>query len=133
MREIKFRGWDKDAKEMVSWERLRTSRYNQKNEWSLAHKLDDVDIIDIWNVNEFKNTMMQYTGLKDNTGKEIYEGDIVKVPAYRTISFNYPEDIMEVIFDRWKFTLSIQCDFAWDELKILGNIYENPELLESTK
>lgn len=73
-------------------------------------------------------TLMQYTGLKDKNGKEIYEGDVLK---------NYANVNGEVIFVDGAFM------FSWDEqeevltlyeikmqrLEIIGNIYENPELI----
>ena len=81
-----------------------------------------------------KYKLMQYTGLKDKNGKEIYEGDIV--------SLFYETQISEVRFNSkygcWevKVQLSIHSQ-GWDllgnhlgESEVIGNIYENPELLE---
>ena len=113
MREIKFRVWDGQNKVMIN-------------------------DIDIWygigsRVDETANYLeiMQYTGLKDNSGKEIeiYEGDVVKpLDVNRANYIVYWGDacwnvecVQDVYFKRQHLT-----DHSW---KVIGNIYENPELL----
>jgi uncharacterized phage protein (TIGR01671 family) len=78
MRQIKFRAWHEDDKTMVYFnnKKAKTDRYQS----SYMIALFDGD---------FGDVMMQYTGLKDATGKEIYEGDIVKVPF---ITNHYQDD-----------------------------------------
>jgi uncharacterized phage protein (TIGR01671 family) len=75
--------------------------------------------------------IMQYTGLKDKNGKDIYEGDIVK---YRT----YPNQIIDIKFEKGAFTAgehngsstAIRPKLIVGRLvEVIGNIYENPELL----
>lgn len=77
-------------------------------------------------------TIGQYTGLKDKNGKEIYEGDIVK-----TVNWETPI-LAVVIFSEGLFRIkdpSFSSSFEIDRyrLEIIGNIYDNPELLEGTK
>lgn len=121
MREIKFRAWELSMKnktivnnKMIPWEEL-LKFYNLKN------ILDDNELR-----NEF--VLMQYTGLKDKNCKEIYEGDIVK---YQSI---YDEQgvfrIGEVIFDLGMFTVKGVIKWLGTDCEIIGDIYENPELLE---
>lgn len=83
-----------------------------------------------------KNTIfLQYTGLKDENGKEIYEGDIVKASIY---SDETPQ-ILEVEYRGSGFLIDYE-DSETDcvllsefpsSVEIIGNIYENPELLEA--
>jgi uncharacterized phage protein (TIGR01671 family) len=76
---------------------------------------------------------MQYTGLKDKNGKEIYDGDIL-----RLILIDYadiPEDIFPIRSEDFHESVCylrqiISSNSEADSIEIIGNIYENPELLE---
>ncbi len=115
-REIKFRIWDKFNKKMYF-----------QNEISVGILPEDFYVIENLDgkiiVQPESAILMQYTGLKDKNGKEIYEGDLLK-------SLTYNEgDIDEVI---WEDALSIEPFLYYmqpDDFEVIGNIYENPELL----
>jgi len=75
--------------------------------------------------------IMQYTGLKDKNGKEIYEGDIVKA------NWGQGELIAEIMFEDGAFVLGMGMIAigTWQVkiticIEVIGNIYQNPELLE---
>lgn len=74
-------------------------------------------------------TIGQFTGLHDKNGKEIYEGDIISNESYKGV----------VVYKNGSFVLDLgkSCGcvylFCLDSLLIIGNIYDNPELLESKK
>jgi hypothetical protein len=107
MREIKFRAWDVVDGEMWEWPSLVQSGF--KILVDPAYKI------------------MQYTGLKDKNGKEIYEGDVLRSPK--------TEDVGPVVWDE----LDTGPGFIWrhpmmymgqmDECEVIGNIYVNPELV----
>jgi hypothetical protein len=119
MREIKFRAWiisqNKWYGEDIKWFPLR-SLYNEDN--------CSKDLI-----------FCQFTNLRDKNGKEVYEGDIIsgedeihwKIVFRQAAYFAYSESTLIDIDDRWT-ELNI---FDLNYFEVIGNIYENPELLES--
>ncbi len=140
MREIKFRAWVHDDKDITEgWMTFQVC-VMLNGECYL-----DGDICDIDDCVK----IMQYTGLKDKNGKPIYEGDIVKAHRfYDAVGQNmgvYEAEIEEVcevkyICDNAAFGLSpvesedegyiepLNC--SDDGIEIIGNIYENPELIK---
>lgn len=114
MREIKFRAWHKNNKSMCM---------------NVATNL----------LNRVYLIFMQYTGLKDVNDKEIYEGDIVDATYCIDGCLYYSEDEYGiVVWDEKKCGFRIKFDDKVDTTRmsyyryfeVVGNIYENPELLK---
>lgn len=125
MRSIKFRAWDVNNKEMLDVQELDyQDSYNGQPMVRTTMYNDYFDVEDM--------ILMQYTGLKDITGREIYEGDIVKsffVDTDEAGNEIYKYYIMEVKYDE------VLCSYKIDKfmnLEVIGNIYENKELLNET-
>lgn len=96
MREIKFRAW--------TGERM-------LNE--VASNMVEVEL-------------MQYTGLEDKNGKEIFEGDIVEDEDHFYYEIQWDADDFMYIADG----IGPLCELEFHEINVIGNIHENPELLE---
>lgn len=127
MREIKFRGYDKFDKRWVYGYGLHQSIFidGSSNAYVTAG-IREVFIVD-------KESAGQYTGCKDANGNEIYEGDILKCKLYNGEYENcvIVWDEEYACFDALNSDKSIfMSPNRWHEFEIIGNVYENKELLE---
>ena len=132
MREIKFRAWLKEDKKMENVKTMdftdKTIRCLKKNEFINAYLLRRVNFDDV--------ELMQYTGLKDKNGKEIYENDLISCNKHKNIVVFFEGGCFKVKYLR-NSTTTITCTLnsflEKYKCKISGNIYEHPELLEEQK
>jgi uncharacterized phage protein (TIGR01671 family) len=122
MREIKFRTWNKKTNTMCLLCPLDGIGHCCCGESSL-------------NEDYFKNddyVVMQYTGLKDKNGKEIYEGDLLGDPTH--IMFKVEFVMGSFMARNTKNDNDLRLlYYVADSLPVIGNIYENPELLTNLK
>lgn len=129
-RAIKFRAWDKENRQML-----------MNNE--LPAYLDSCNANEIFEVMRDEGLIvMQYTGIKDKSDKEVYEGDIVKIGNSHPGSFVPINTLGRLTVIEWKYStfwinakhlpneLGSQNRLDACEASIVGNIYENPELLK---
>ena len=126
MREIKFRAWLKEDKKMVNVETMdftdKSMQYLEKSEIINAYLLRRVIFDDV--------ELMQFTGVKDKNDKEIYEGDIYHVGdkniRYLVVWFDSGFEGKQLRSTSYAGLKSWAKD-----IEVLGNIYENFELLEN--
>ena len=118
MREIKFRAWDLNNRKMYD-------SYIVDENGSFCVDGDFTNNCEC--SEEDRVIQMQFTGLKDKKGKEIYEGDIIEQIFYG----DEISKIMLVVEDIRNLE-SIRCGSS-KENKIIGNIYKNPEFAEQKK
>jgi len=155
-REIKFRGRIADTREWLYGSLLILTTghyivpagtyYNEITDFDIDEK---ITVNALWEHNDFyqviPETVGQYTGLKDRKGKDIYEGDIIQY------TFDSPESLYatenglkvrksKVFWSEWRGSFAVGNSLANNNLfnyvrngnrvEVIGNIHENPELLE---
>ena len=136
MREIKFRAWDEESKEMIfSDDDTGENFFSFYDGKMVAAVIEEVtsgsDCEPDYNTSRELGVVMQFTGLRDRTGVEIYEGDIVK-------NSQCPGSSIMVVkyygggFDPFAIP-NWECSADPNESEVIGNIYENPELLAAVK
>ena len=131
MREIKFRAWDKKFKQMCTVDLLDLLtdgvEGNRPNGGGAVLENDEFEL-------------MQYTGLKDKNGKEIYEGDIFKHGTERSF-VKWDKDDLQWFAQRCKkhyptdkiLNKDGHMLSGFSNYEVIGNVYENPELIEKIK
>lgn len=133
MREILFRGKDIRG----NWHIGLLAHIG--NAWYISNKMDITTAYEV-----IPNTIGQYTGITDDNGKKIFEGDILGVtnddPDYDYITKVYFEcntlcvDVEGQDYDYTSISFAVDIwDCECDEIEIIGNIHDNPELLEDLK
>jgi uncharacterized phage protein (TIGR01671 family) len=123
MREIKYRMWNKKEKKMYQVGVLDFDDEKAYIKNYLSYTVSNY---------MFENIeLMQYTGLHDKNGKEIYEGDILPFTMY-----DLKTEYYYIVFRNGEFEAINKQDTnfiwrsAWKESAVIGNIYENPDLLK---
>ena len=139
MRTIKFRGWDREYEKMTYFD-------DEDYEYSppIVSRLDQVfkkdsnyDDYEDFEYNDITDSVeiMQYTGLHDKDGKEIYEGDILQIDIEKAwVMWNKRYGYFELvpIGDYYFDSPVIGEAIEYTDSELIGNIYENKELLNET-
>ena len=131
MREAKFRVWDEDAQEMI----YEVGITPEGIPYSIP---DNAEACDQFNYYPSCHKM-QYTGLKDENGLMIYEGDVVKFKSVyyenkimkAVVKFN--GSLGSFVFDRGDDLGPWRMEASMREIEVIGNVYQNPELLEAAE
>lgn len=149
MREIKFRVWT--GQHLIYQNTNNVPIYDMpgkkelkdfyKDSANIYYEEDDSSDRGHYILKFYSTDLMQYTGLKDKNGKEIYEGDIISYKYYKGFSGIEKEIIAKIefvngCFGFYEYKNEYDEYFNRDDLDkttVIGNVYENPELLKQTE
>lgn len=127
MRDIKFRAWHKKYKKMFKIGQITL----EKGIWDFEP--DDREYIGMSIPYQPSFILMQYTGLKDKNGKEIYEGDIIQYEDITKGLVRYSEKYAQYVLVNTgsvKDEFEPLGDYNMEVFEIIGNEFGNPDLLE---
>ncbi len=129
----KFRAWDREKDRMI---------YPSTTGVCFEMTDDGVDVVDVANYPEdhvfpyIDSVLMESTGLKDKNGVEVYQGDIVRCTSGCPHKVIWLEEYGGTFLGgmpAW-YLSGLNSGYAWTgEEEVIGNIYENPDLLEEVK
>ena len=133
MRPIKFRAWDKvEKKWLFGYEYPNLGGFSLLGETVLMGELGSLPLQKLLEDVE----IMQFTGFGDRAGKEIYEYDIVRFADKYNYIVKWDDGrwVCDHVVERWGRWGNLHRAFEWDftkhEFKVIGNIYENENLIE---
>ncbi|MFC8686347.1 YopX family protein [Brevibacillus porteri] len=135
-RKLKFRAWDEKRKTLFEvWSGYMPKGVARKNDFFIGFNSEGLEVSEYEGKGSWRIfPVMQSTGCKDKNGKEIYEGDIVRM--------TYDDEFLEttVRYDGCALCVDVPngydydyTAFGWtdeDEIEVIGNVFENPELVE---
>lgn len=154
-REIKFRVWDRALNKMITKENVKglldtvntgdcdTDYTYSRDEWYPAYDIliifdyfEEIQYRYIEDTSTKRFELMQYTGLHDKNGKEIYEGDIVRIIVNNNIEkickVEFKNGIFGVMFSKNK-KLTAFPHFCNTTFEVIGNVFENGDILNDSK
>jgi uncharacterized phage protein (TIGR01671 family) len=133
--EIKFKAWIKSRKEFAE------HIFTMYNPFAMGEGITDIDVtfddnlFETVTIHQDDFELLQYTGLKDKNGTEIYEGDILSRNFFNSMDFWDSRRVVEI--DPMHGVDAIPCCFSRmsngepSSYEVIGNIYQNKELLET--
>jgi uncharacterized phage protein (TIGR01671 family) len=139
MREIEFRAWDKDREEWCKGYSSSPGMY--LNGHDEVFELEAATSF-VYGNGKRNIEIMQFTGLQDKNGKKVYEGDILKVKFEGINPYRHEYEVMKVVWLQGialgRFVVIDKNGESWSglsntEIEVIGNIYENPSLMEAVK
>lgn len=138
MREFKFRVWDSLEKRFLI-KNEKVSRGIFKDKLSEIVDFENYSC-QINNSEDERYMFLQCIGSQDKNGREIYEGDIVKVPHFLHDERIKINGVVKYVNNRAEFVIDLEdieeifyCCNQSERIEVVGNIYENPELSEVEK
>ena len=127
MRQIKFRAWDKENDKMI----YDCGITPHKIPYTIPKEAEGSE-----DFNYYENSiLMQFTGLLDKNGKEVYEGDVVQFIGASSGPVTFGKlSVEDDDIEEYHCWMVVDCPLShsYSEFEIIGNIYESPELLEAS-